>query len=227
MIRKAYSLVEAMVAVSVLTIIISVGVSIIFVSSETENTNKDLLIGTSLAAEGAEAMKSIYYTNILKFGEDDVDECGLLLPGLANIVGNCIDKFKFYKEGEDRYYRLSRNYFKPSSAENDLLTWSLYLPTVGSPLRGVESVVADGLLNDRDSAYRLSINYICEESPCSEDGAIAEIYDIDGDIPTKFYREILTSDLGTSVLISSRVHWATTDGNIRTVENSFELPKNE
>jgi type II secretory pathway pseudopilin PulG len=220
--RKAYSLIEAVVAVSVLTVIISVGVSIIFVSSDTETTNRDLLIGNSLAAEGAEAMKGVYYTNILKFGEDEVADCGLVKPGLAADSTLCAANL-FYNPapGSDRYYILSRKYTTDGSP-NDILTWELSFP---DDLERNVSVANDGVLDEDD--YRLSIKYICNVSPCNERNNIGEIYAHDGVTPTKFYREILTrDDGGDSVLISSRVHWVTAEGGIRTAENSFELPKN-
>lgn len=219
--RKAYSLVEAVVAVSVLTIIISVGVSIIFVSSDTENTNKDILIGSSLAAEGAEAIKSIYYTNILKFGEDDTGNCALVLPDAGNDSSVCsyddYPKKYMYVDGGSKYFQLSRKY-SAGAEGNDLLTWGLF------DSARTDSIIADGSLDDDDD-FRLSIRYLCKDAACV-DGEIGEIYAHDGTVPTKFYREIQTRDNGTEIEVLSRVHWVTSSSGIRTAENTFVLTKN-
>lgn len=218
--RKAYSLIEAVVAVSVLTIIISVGVSIIFVSSDTESTNKDLLIGNTLAAEGAEAIKAIYYTNILKYGEDDLERCGLMQPEAPNDASYCDDPRNYiYKQGGgERYFILNRK-FKSDEGTNNLLTWELKQ----DDQRNVSIAADESLLEDK--RFRLRTTLLCKSGACKGDGRIGEIYASYGTTDTKFYREIMTRELADSVQISSRVHWRTLQGNIRTVENSFELPK--
>lgn len=212
--RKAYSLIEAVVAIGILSIIISVGVSIIFVSSDTENVNKDLLLGNVLALEGAEAMKNIYYTNVLKYGEENAEDCGFVLPGLVDDEGDpdvsqCTDENKFYEAGVDRFYRVNRVYQDGPDSGNDILTWEL------SELPSAQSIIDDGDLDDDDSDYRLAV---------TEDAILGQIYSEGGDTDTKYYREIMVSSDGTTVEMISRVHWILQSGTIRTVESSFSLP---
>jgi hypothetical protein len=71
MIKKAYSILEAIVAVSIVSMIITISVSVINSSLQSLDENGSNLMATSLAQEGIDYFEQVVRTNNLKFNNDD------------------------------------------------------------------------------------------------------------------------------------------------------------
>ncbi len=94
--KLGYSLIEAVIAVTVLSIILVTGISVIVTATQTEATNKNYLIANMLAQEGIEAVKNIYYSNILRFGSENANSCAfvhLTLDSPVDEIDTCGSKF--------------------------------------------------------------------------------------------------------------------------------------
>jgi len=228
--RKAFSLIEAMVAIGILTIIISVGTNIIFLSADTENVNKSLLIANELALEGVEAVQNIYDTNLLKYGESNKDRCALIDPKMKGEDADteCIEANQLYSSTahKEKYLLLSRNY--TSDKIKDMLTWSVRE-------KGNTSIIADNNLgNNNDSKYKLYLYTICSDTPCSAGKYIGQVYAVKGavdeafnvdPIPTQFYREVMTEYTGDVIQVTALIHWTVENNRIRTIKKSLILNK--
>ena len=70
MIKKAYSILEAIVAVSIVSMIITISVSVINSSLQSLDENGSNLMATSLAQEGIDYFEQVVRTNNLKFNND-------------------------------------------------------------------------------------------------------------------------------------------------------------
>jgi len=70
MIKKAYSILEAIVAVSIVSMIITISVSVINSSLQSLDENGSNLMATSLAQEGLDYFEQVVQTNKLKFNND-------------------------------------------------------------------------------------------------------------------------------------------------------------
>ena len=83
MIKKAYSILEAIVAVSIVSMIITISVSVINSSLQSLDENGSNLMATSLAQEGLDYFEQVVQTNKLKFNNNinckfnslEADEC--------------------------------------------------------------------------------------------------------------------------------------------------------
>lgn len=216
--KNGYSLIEAVIAIGLLSTIIGIALSIILLSTGTENVNKDFLLANSLAFEGVEAMKNIYYTNILKYGSENSFECGFVMPGQpgTDIDTECALAEQIAVDGESRYYRVNRVIDDPSK----ILTWDL---SEASP---TSVITEDRELTAAASDYRLSLKYICaDDDACNEENAIFELYNsVEGEVETKYYREVEVTKDGPSTEVTSRVFWFGEDRGLRISESGFSLP---
>ena len=70
MIKKAYSILEAIVAVSIVSMIITISVSVINSSLQSLDENGSNLMATSLAQEGLDYFEQVVQTNNLKFNNN-------------------------------------------------------------------------------------------------------------------------------------------------------------
>jgi len=70
MIKKAYSILEAIVAVSIVSMIITISVSVINSSLQSLDENGSNLMATSLAQEGLDYFEQVVQTNKLKFNNN-------------------------------------------------------------------------------------------------------------------------------------------------------------
>lgn len=70
MIKKAYSILEAIVAVSIVSMIITISVSVINSSLQSLDENGSNLMATSLAQEGIDYFDQVVQTNKLKFNNN-------------------------------------------------------------------------------------------------------------------------------------------------------------
>jgi type II secretory pathway pseudopilin PulG len=224
--RKAYSLIEAVVAVSILSIVISVATSIIFISSDTENSNKTILIAEGLAVEGLEAMQNIYDTNILKYGEDNKLACAFVEPGQSgeDINVECADPYILYGlPGDKRYYYINRVY--ETETVSQMLTWDT--STDYSPDSIIDTPVLSPILDPiSEKNYRLYTHELCAGSDCSMiyiSGEFAN--EEDGDSPTKYYREILLENADPSIIVTSYVYWTDQTDKIRNVKKQLILSR--
>lgn len=208
--KSGYSLIEAVIAVSILAIMISTGLTIILTASDTEETNNDFLVGNMLAIEGAERVKNIYYTNILKFGSENIAECGFVDTLATTDVSQCTAN-----QIADGTYVI-----EPSGAS--INSWQLRY--IGLPT-GDEDFLIDG--DSLDSRFTL---YTVEEfSNLGETESINYYKPYNGVPPdnyrsTEFHREILINKTANLVQAVSRVGWIREDGNIRTLDVDITLP---
>jgi type II secretory pathway pseudopilin PulG len=207
--NKGYSLIEAVIAVSILAIVISTSLTIILTATETEESNQDFLIGNMLAIEGIERVKNIYYTNALKFGEENMEACSFVHTHLTDDVEECGDPEK--QIGDDSYL------LEPVQVGN-FLNWKL------TNFTG-ESITIDGLLNPSYQLYTKP-----EDADLSTTNMINMYFPLgepaDEYTPTEFHREIIISGTDTdNINIVSVVGWLREDGNVRTITNELNLPK--
>ena len=88
--HKGYTILEAVIALTVLTIAVSVSLNIITSSVDSENLNRDLVIAAQLAEEGVEEMINVYQSNIVKFGAANSVNCGLMMPSFNSSADLCL-----------------------------------------------------------------------------------------------------------------------------------------
>lgn len=207
--NAGYSLIEAVIAVSILAIMMSTALSIIITAASTEGTNRDFLVANLLVQEGIERVENIYYTNLLKFGIENAVECGFVLPQTP--IGTPI-------EGDD-------------SCEVYTIPDGKHRLTVDSDLRnwGIESSLPDMI--DEDVINPVFQLYTIEvSSEFGDDLTSIPIYvprpaTLTADYTeTQFYREIETYKSATKVDIISRVAWYRSNGDARSIEFSVSLP---
>jgi len=79
MIKKAYSILEAIVAVSIVSVIITISVSVINSSLQSLDENGSNLMATSLAQEGIDYFEQVVQTNNLKFNNNPACEFNSLV----------------------------------------------------------------------------------------------------------------------------------------------------
>lgn len=199
--RLGYSMIEAVLAIAVLSIMISVGVSIVFTATDTENTNKDYFIASTLAQEGLEAMRNIYFTNILKYGSENANECAFVMPddNLDADPDDCGSNLI-----EDGSYKLNR------FVSSNPIRWDLIL--VSDADRMIQE-------DELDEAYRLYLE------PISDIGNI-DIYVSDGNSgnESKYYREIYVTSDGSNAYIEAVVTWYRSSGVISNLKLNTTLP---
>ena len=205
--KSGYSLIEAVIAVSVLAVVISTGLTIILTATSAEETNQDFLIGNMLAIEGAERVQNIYYTNILKFGVENVRECGFVQTRDTATVDDCAEHV--IKNG---------TYLLEPYDSSSILNWKL------TNMLDATMVVGSTLY----SGFQLYT------APQASDLSETDNFDVYlpsfGTVPstytaTEFHREILISGYGTdSIGVTSRVGWLREDGKVRTIRVEVTLP---
>jgi type II secretory pathway pseudopilin PulG len=200
--KSGYSLIEAVIAVSILAIVISTSLSIILTSTETEEANQDFLIGNMLAVEGAERVKNIYYTNILKFGAENIYDCGFVHTIDTSDVSNC----------QANQILDDTNFLQLTGDLKNFDMWDLVSTS--------ESMVVDGALNDAFALYSVEVPSNIADS---ESINIYVPYE-DGD-KTEFHREIIVNTGVENIEIVSRIGWIREDGKIRTLEANVTLPR--
>lgn len=88
--KSGETLIEAIVAVSVLLLVMGPASAMIVSSSRTISQNRNDLIAAALAEEGLEIMKNIRDTNMVRFAQKS-DECWNTLPDKDLTLSNCAD----------------------------------------------------------------------------------------------------------------------------------------
>jgi type II secretory pathway pseudopilin PulG len=208
--RRGYSLLEAVIAVGVITIMISIGISTTMNSAATESTNRDYLIASALAQEGLEIMKNIYATNVLKFGEENSYRCAPVRPNLLPTeIASC--DINWIGDG---FHTVSQIYEGASIHGFDL--------SVATPndMIGATEIV---------DTNRLYLKEYClgqgDLNACSED--LTQVYTTSstGAEPSNYFRQIYTvSNSGTGLItISSTVAWYGDNGRIQKVQTDSNL----
>lgn len=87
--RSGYSLIEVMIALVVLSATMMISINIITSTADSENLNKDILIATELAEEGLQAGMNLYQTNLMKYGEENIEECALVMEAVDDPILEC------------------------------------------------------------------------------------------------------------------------------------------
>ncbi len=190
-----YTLIEAMIALTVLSTSIIVSISIITSSADSENLNRDLLIGSQLADEGVQIVINLYQTNLLRFGQENITSCALMLPEFDEGPDMCISS------GESRIG--TGNYFVAMEPINNDLIWNFDI--VGADL------IIDDVINE---AYKLYI-YTDSNNTSFYTGKI------DGSTASDFYRNVEIEELDTGININSKVSWKRSGGFVTTREYSY------
>jgi len=230
MMRDAYSLIEAMIAVSILSIVIAVGTNIIFISADTENINKSMLVADGLATEGIEAVQGFYDTNVLKYGRDSIDICRYTKPSLPgeSIDSDCdeLPNHLLYGAGTNAiYYSLNRNY-NPDFA-SEMLNWKLGAFKNESIVDGTSFVNGDEYPDPED--YRLFLHEIKGGDP---EETIAKIYvpgsnALETDLASKYYREVSfeLNTINNEVIATSTVYWKDQNNRVKKIRKQLITSK--
>lgn len=193
--HKGYTLIEAMIALTVLSTSIIVSISIITSSADSENLNRDLLIGSQLADEGVQLVINLYQSNLIKFGQENIENCALMLPDFDEGPDMC------FASGTERLS--DGNYFIAMEPTVDNLSWNF------------NKIVADYITGDvLNEAYRLYV-YTDLNNVSFYTGNIA------GSSPSDFYRNVEIKETGTEINVNSKVSWVRSGGFITTRESSF------
>lgn len=121
--RVGESLLEAIIAVFVVTTSVTVALSVLTTNVDTTAANKQFLIADNLALEAIEAGNNIIQTNYLRFGVDVNSNCWLVFPQ-ANVNNDQCDTSLIVEEVDPDYEgQLQRKY--DNTARGPQLKWQL------------------------------------------------------------------------------------------------------
>jgi type II secretory pathway pseudopilin PulG len=87
--KKAYSIMEAMIAIAVLSSVTIVALNTITNAADTENLNKDYMTALMLIDSGAQEVMGLYKNNLEKFGKENEANCGLNINLSVVSSSNC------------------------------------------------------------------------------------------------------------------------------------------
>lgn len=87
---RSETLIEAIIAISILIIVLAPASAMIISSSKTIGQNRNDLVASALAEEGLEIMRSFRDTNLIRFAQK-ADSCWNTKPDPALTLDNCAD----------------------------------------------------------------------------------------------------------------------------------------
>jgi hypothetical protein len=210
--RKAYSLIEAIIAISILSTVTITAIMIITQSANSENLNRDYLFASALNQEAHEFVKNIYSSNLLKFGKEYSLECGMMLPTYTGTADQC-DTSEAFKLTAGPY-TIAQNFENQSLDIVNLDTARLFN--------------SSGNIDPFNSQ-----NYIIyqrEVSSNNDNFSIFQTRSTSGPsgTPTKFYREIYISYSTPEIVnIESTVAWLRAGGLLTRESTSLNINLNE
>jgi type II secretory pathway pseudopilin PulG len=195
-VRKGYSFIEAIVAISVLSALIVISLNATTSSADTENINKDFLVAELLAQEGIELIWTLYNTNLLKFGEENIEQCAFMLPTFTGNANNC--NTSIIKLDNGNGYIIYNNLLNKNVEVDQFI--------------GINEISDDNAFDER---FRL---YIHEPSGMYVNGAPTA-----GLTPTKFYRGVFVSTADGTKIIEVNVSFIRSGGLPTTITQTFNL----
>jgi type II secretory pathway pseudopilin PulG len=87
--RSGYSFIEAIVAIAILSGVIVLALNVITSNADTEVVNRDSLTVNALSEDAIAHIESFYYNNLRKFGQENAEECGLMLKLYTGEASGC------------------------------------------------------------------------------------------------------------------------------------------
>jgi len=213
MIKKAYSILEAIVAVSIVSMIITISVSVINSSLQSLDENGSNLMATSLAQEGIDYFEQVVRTNNLKFNNDDGCKFNKLEDeNCPSLIADDNYDLSWNMDSMQRSLIASEN-----SVTDDETAGALFNDNQLKVYKKCYKVLGLAGNNEVDPPEKNCFEFYSAESLDAENLVGAEIVD-DAESPTKFVRVITKSEN----TISSKVYFYVVG---KTELQSIELTK--
>lgn len=206
--RSGESLIEIVVAMVVISISVTIAINLLISSNDSTNLNRNYLLGDNLANEGIEAVYNMVYTNVIRYGTENIDDCWLVYHG--DFFADECDENQIVSIPDARLIvesYLTRGYSQPD------LHWELddrtneTLDLAGAPAGAETFRLYRADFDEIDSYYYTN--------------------EVDGNRPSFYYRSIkleIDPVIPDEVTVTARVQWQGAS-KVDQIEKSITISK--